>query len=62
MDLFKARKLEWWEVGMLKISLFSIGLAAGAYWQDFFLPYAAALAVFGFVLAFYLLYAWFRQN
>jgi hypothetical protein len=53
--------MSWWQVGILKLSLLSIGIAIGAYWQEVFLPYVAWLVVLGVVSGIYIAYIWSKQ-
>ena len=61
MHIFKNGSYSWWQVGILKLSLLSIGIAIGAYWQEIFLPYVTWLAIAGVVLGLYAAYAWIKQ-
>jgi len=36
MNLFKSYTFTWWQIGILKLALLSIGIVIGAYWHDFF--------------------------
>lgn len=59
--MFKNSSLTWWQMGILKLSLLSIGVAIGSQWAEIFLPYAAWLAGVGIVLGLYIAFAWFRK-
>lgn len=61
MNIFKDVIFSWWQVGMLKLSLFVIGLAAGAYYAEVILPYVWHLLIVGVVLGLYLTVVWCRQ-
>lgn len=61
MNLFKSFTLSWWQTGMLKFSLFAIGLAIGSHWASVVAPYAVPLFIVGFFAGLYLLVVWFRQ-
>lgn len=61
MIIRKRFTLEWWQTGMFKLSQLLIGVAAGAYWHEFFTPYITAMAIVGLVLAAYLWYVWAKQ-
>lgn len=61
MNIFKTASYSWWQIGLLKFALLSIGLAIGAYWPAVFLPYAVWLAALGALLGLYLAYAWIKQ-
>ncbi len=36
MNLFKSYTFTWWQIGILKLALLSLGAVIGAYWHDFF--------------------------
>jgi len=55
MKLFGTYKLDWWQIGMVKIALFFFGIVVGAYWYIFWMPYLTVLLVVAAVLALYLL-------
>lgn len=61
MNIFKDVIFSWWQIGMLKLSLFAIGLAAGAYYAASVLPYVVHLLTIGLVLGLYLTIVWWRQ-
>lgn len=61
MFFFKSKKLEWWQVGAIKLSLLSLGIAIGAYWQEVFVAYIAPLVVVGAIASAYSLYVWSKQ-
>ena len=35
MNLFKSYTFTWWQIGILKLALLSLGAVIGAYWHDF---------------------------
>lgn len=51
MNIFKNHTYSWWQIGILKLALLSIGVVIGSYWQEALLPYitffVAAAIVFG---------------
>lgn len=59
MSIFKTKTLRWWQVSLLKICCLAFGIAAGAYWAPFFLPYLWPILIVGIVLALYLAFVWF---
>lgn len=61
MRLFKSITLAWWQVGIIKVCLLSLGLSAGAYWSGFVYPYINLLLVVFVVSAIYLLVLWSRK-
>lgn len=62
MNLFKNTTLTWWQVGMLKYAVLSIGIAIGAYWHDALSPYLLYFLGLGLVLSVYLTFVWFNQH
>lgn len=58
MKPFGKYKMDWWEVGSLKLAMFLLGIVVGAYWYNIWLPYLSIMLIIGIVLAIYLLYAW----
>lgn len=60
MDILKSGTLTWWQVGIFKLALISIGVAIGATLHTFFHPYVVQLVVVGVLLGFYIAYIWFR--
>ena len=62
MDIFKPSTLSWWQVGLVKVCLLSLGIAIGAYWQEVFLPYVSILVAVGIALGVYLAVVAFRQH
>lgn len=61
MFFFKSKQLEWWQVGAIKLSLLSLGVAAGAYWPEVFAEYITPLIVVGVVAGVYSLYVWSKR-
>lgn len=61
MTLFKSYTYRWWQIGLFKLALLAIGVAIGAYWQEIFLPYLAAVLAVGVVLGVYIALVSFRQ-
>lgn len=62
MNIFTHGSYRWWQVGLLKLSVLSIGIAIGANWPAIFLPYTTMLIGLGIVLGLYLGFAWFRNS
>lgn len=54
LNLFKPKTYVWWEIFLIKITLLSLGAAAGAYWYEIVLPYAGWLAVLGVVVGLFI--------
>ena len=56
MTIFKNYIFTWWQVAILKLALFTIGIAIGANWSQFFINYVTLLSVVGIILAAYIGY------
>ena len=54
MDIFRDYTFTWWQVGLFKLALLSLGIAIGAYCQATFAPYVTLLAVLGLGLGAYI--------
>lgn len=53
--------MAWWQIGLLKLSVLSLGIAIGARWPEVFLPYLTHLIVITVLLGIYLLFVWFKK-
>jgi hypothetical protein len=62
MNLFKSFRLTWWQTGLLKLSMVSLGLAAGSTWPGIFAGWREVLLVLFVVPAFYVSYVWLKQQ
>lgn len=62
MNIFKATKFTWWQLGLLKWAVLFIGVAVGATWPELFARYAVALLIVGLVLSAYLGYVWLQKK
>ena len=62
MNLFGTYTFTWWQVGIFKLALLSIGAAAGAYWPDFFATNLLALIVVAVVASAYTMYVGLRNR
>lgn len=61
MNIFGKGTFTWWQMGIFKIALLSLGVAVGAYWQEVFSQYLTALIVIAVVAGVYIAYVWFKQ-
>jgi hypothetical protein len=59
--LFRPITLTWWQVGLFKLSLLSLGVVVGSTWPELFVGWRDVLFVVFIVPAFYITYVWFRQ-
>lgn len=61
MKILKNYTFTWWQMGVFKLCLLSIGIAIGAYWQEFFSSYVTILFVFGLILGLYIGFVGFKE-
>jgi len=61
MTLFQSFTFTWWQVGLLKLSLLSLGMVIGSTWSEVFAGWRDVLGVLFVVPAVYLTYLAFRQ-
>jgi hypothetical protein len=61
MDLFKSFTLKWWQGGLFKLSMISLGIILGVYFQTFFLKWIVIVTIIFIVPAIYLFRLWWRQ-
>jgi uncharacterized protein (DUF2062 family) len=62
MNIFRDYTFTWWQVGILKLALLSLGVAIGSYCSAAFLPYFTLLIVLGLVLGVYIAFVSFQQR
>jgi len=60
--LFTPVTFTWWQVGLFKLSLLSLGVLVGATWPGVFADWRAVLGVLFVVPAFYVTSVWFTQR
>jgi hypothetical protein len=39
MQIFKTRSFEWWQMGLIKVCLISLGILLGLYFYDYLLEF-----------------------
>ncbi len=61
MNIFKSFTLLWWQVGIFKLCLISLGLALGSTWPEFFRRWITLWVTLFIILGLYLGYIWLLQ-
>ena len=61
MNVFKTFTLKWWQAGLFKWGLLSLGIAAGAYWHEFFGRYLVVLIFMAAASLACITYVWWNQ-
>ena len=56
MNIFKNYTYSWWQIGLFKLALLSLGVTIGAYWNEVFSGYIVVLLVIGVVFGVYLIF------
>ena len=61
MKIFKTVPMGTWEIGMVKFTVGTLGIAIGATWPNIFAPYTTMLFVAGILVGLYIFYAWAKK-
>ncbi|MEK7612276.1 MAG: hypothetical protein AAB407_02965 [Patescibacteria group bacterium] len=61
MKLFTSYTFTWWQIGIFKLALLSIGAAIGAYCSEFFQANMTAVIIVAVVSTVYVLYVALKQ-
>lgn len=61
MNIFRSYTYTWWQIGIFKLALLSIGVVIGTYWQEFWSAHLLTLFAFSVISTAYVMYASFRQ-
>jgi len=61
MKFFKTFTLKWWQTGLFKLGMLTLGIAIGAYWHALFGGYLVILAILAAVSLAYISYLWSKQ-
>jgi len=61
MNIFKSYTLKWWQGGLFKISMISLGIAIGVTWPELFVSWTPILWLLSILLAIYIGYIWLKQ-
>jgi len=59
--LFTSFTFAWWQLGLLKLSLLSLGVVVGSTWPGVFVGWRTLLVVPFVGPAFYVSYVWLKQ-
>jgi hypothetical protein len=57
MKILRTYRLSWWQLGILKLALLSIGILFGVYFRDFFVNLTMILVVIAILASVYSWYA-----
>lgn len=58
---FKSYTFTWWQIGIFKLALLSIGVAIGAYWYEFFKNYLVPLIIIAVITGVYMIFTSLKQ-
>jgi hypothetical protein len=61
MNIFKTFTLKWWQTGLFKLGMVTLGIAIGTYWQALFGGYLVILTIVAAVSLAYISYLWWKQ-
>ena len=61
MNLFKSYTFTWWQIGILKLALLSLGAVIGAYWYDFFGANLAAFIIIAVIASIIIMFISLKQ-
>lgn len=61
MNIFKTQRLTWWQIGILKFSLLSLGITIGVWYSEILTSYVVAFLCIGLVLGLYSALVWFKK-
>lgn len=61
MNIFKDFTLKWWEAGIFKIALLSLGIVIGSAWPEFFKGWIPFLIILFLISGGYVTYVWLKQ-
>lgn len=59
--LFKTFTMTWWQVGIFKVGMLTLGTVVGVYWHEFLGNYLPFLFVMAAVSLAYVSYVWWKQ-
>lgn len=62
MNIFKTRTFAWWEIGVIKVCLISLGILLGLYFRDVLAPLEVVWWVLFGVTALYFIVRFVREG
>ena len=61
MNIFKDFTLKWWQAGIFKAAMLSVGIIIGSTWPELFRGWTPFLFVLFFISGGYVTYVWLKQ-
>jgi len=61
MNIFKDFTLKWWQAGIFKIALLSLGIIIGSTWPELFKGWTSLLFLIFLISGGYVGYVWWKQ-
>ena len=61
MNIFKDFTFKWWQAGIFKIALLSLGITIGSIWPELFKGWTPFLFLLFLVSGGYVTYVWLKQ-
>ena len=61
MYLFKDFTFTWWQAGIFKIAMLSLGIVIGSTWPEFFKGWTPFLLLLFLISGGYVTYVWLKQ-
>jgi hypothetical protein len=61
MNLFKTFTLKWWQAGIFKVMLLSLGIVIAATWPGIFYAWRPELLVIFLLSVCYICWVWWKQ-
>ncbi len=61
MNIFKDFTLKWWQAGIFKVALLSLGIIIGSMWPELFRGWTTLLLLVFLVSVTYVTCIWWRQ-
>ena len=62
MNLFKSFTMTWWQVGIFKALLLSLGIVLGSTWPELFSPLRAVFLGIFVAATLYITWIWWKQE